>query len=302
MDTVFERGDVAARMPHWEGDRYVGPGAGDDKSGGVTALCALGALRATGYRDYARIDLLLNASEETGSIGSRDLIRSMARDADVTINLERGVPTDKVLVSRKGSAELRMEFTGLAAHSGLEPQNGRNAVLEAARVALELGKLADAERETTVTVTIMSGGDRINVVPDQAIIRADVRAYTSEEFDRVEQGAARLASSPAIDGVSIVSALTRNFPPWPRAASTDALLARANRLYGELGRSLTGTSVGSSADVAFAAETGKPAIDGFAMEGGGAHGPGDYADFDTLTPRAYLLARMLMDLGHSPPE
>ncbi len=293
MDTVFERGDVAARMPRW---------AGDDKSGGVAALCALGALRTTGYRDFARIDLLLNASEEGGSIGSRDLIRAMARDADATINLERGVPADKVLLSRKGSAVLQLEFTGLAAHSGLEPQNGRNAVLEAARVALELGKLADAERETTVTVTIMNGGDKINVVPDHAIVRADVRAYTPEEFDRVEQGAARLAASPGIDGVTITSTLTRNFPPWPRSASTDALLARANRLYGELGRSLTGTSVGSSADVAFAAETGKPAIDGFGMEGGGAHGPADYADLASLTPRAYLLARMLMDLGHAPPD
>jgi glutamate carboxypeptidase len=179
---------------------------------------------ATGYRDFARIDLLLNASEEGGSIGSRDLIRAMAREADATINLERGVPADKVLVSRKGSAVLQLEFTGLAAHSGLEPQNGRNAVLEAARVALELGTLADAERETTVTVTIMNGGDKINVVPDHAIVRADVRAYTREEFDRVEQGAARLAASPGIDGVSIASTLTRNFPPWPRSASTDALL------------------------------------------------------------------------------
>jgi glutamate carboxypeptidase len=226
----------------------------------------------------------------------------MASEADVVINLERGVPTDKVVVARKGSAVLRMEFSGLAAHSGLEPQNGRNAALEAARVALQLGQLADAASETTVTVTILSGGDKINVVPDHALLRADVRAFTAGEFERVEQAAARIAASPAIDGVTIASTLERNFPPWPRTASTDDLVARANRLYGELGRTITGVSIGSSADVAFAAETGTPAIDGFGMEGGGAHGPGDHADFTTLVPRAYLLARMLMDIGHSPPE
>jgi glutamate carboxypeptidase len=302
MDTVFTRGEVAARPPRWEGETFIGPGAGDDKSGGVTALCALHALRTTGYRDFARIDLLFNASEETGSIGSRELIRTMARAADVVINLERGVPTDKVVAARKGSAVLRMEFTGLAAHSGLEPQNGRNAALEAARVALQLERLGDAASETTVTVTILSGGDKINVVPDHATLRADVRAFSAGEFDRVEQAAARIAASPAIDGVTIASALDRNFPPWPRAASTDDLVARANRLYGELGRTITGVSIGSSADVAFAAETGTPAIDGFGMEGGGAHGPGDHADFATLVPRAYLLARMLMDIGRSPPE
>ena len=55
MDTVFGRGDVAKRKPRWEGEHYVGPGAGDDKSGGVTAICALRALKATGFKDFARI-------------------------------------------------------------------------------------------------------------------------------------------------------------------------------------------------------------------------------------------------------
>jgi glutamate carboxypeptidase len=301
MDTVFNKGTVAAHPPRWEGDRLIGPGAGDDKAGGVTAICALGALKTIGYRDFARITLILNASEETGSVGSRDLIRQMARESDVAINLERGVPSDKALVSRKGSATLTLDFTGRAAHSGLEPEKGRNAALEAARIALELGKLADPAKQTTVNVTILSGGDKINVIPDRAVVKADVRVQTPDEFDRIEAAAKKLAASPMIDGVTIASRLDRNFPPWPHAASTDALLARANKLYAELGRQLTPTSVGSSADVAYAAETGTPSLDGFGLEGDGAHGPDDSADLSTLTPRAYLLARVLMDFGHAPP-
>ena len=300
MDTVFGRGDVAKRKPHWEGDHYVGPGAGDDKSGGVTAICALRALKAAGFKDFARIDLLLNASEETGSLGSRDLIRSMAKASDLAINLERGVPTDKVQVARKGSAVLTLDFTGRAAHSGLEPEKGRNAALEAARVALALGALADPARKTTVIVDILAGGEKTNVVPDRAVIKADVRAFSAAEFDRVERGAADLATHPGIDGVTIKSALQRNFPPWPRSPATEAAIARANRLYAELGRQLTPIEVGSSADVAYAAETGTPSLDAFGMEGDGAHSVEDYADFATLAPRAYLLARMLMDVGHDP--
>jgi glutamate carboxypeptidase len=300
MDTVFNRGDVARRPPHWDGQHFVGPGAGDDKSGGVTAICALRALQAIGFKDYARIDLLLNASEETGSLGSRDLIRSMAKVSDLAINLERGVPTDKVVASRKGSAVLTMEFTGRAAHSGLEPEKGRNAVLEAARVALALDKLTDPATKTSVTVDILSGGDKTNVVPDHALLKADVRAFTPEEFDRVEHAAGDLALHPGIDGVTIRSSLQRNFPPWPPSPRTDAVVERATRLYRELGRTLATVSVGSSADVAYAAETGTPAIDGFGMEAGGAHTADDYADFATLVPRAYLLARMLMDVGHDP--
>jgi glutamate carboxypeptidase len=300
MDTVFGRGEVARRKPHWQGDHYVGPGAGDDKAGGVTAICALRALKATGFKDFARIDFLLNASEETGSLGSRELIRSMAAASDLVINLERGVPTDKVQVARKGSAVLTFEVTGRAAHSGLEPEKGRNAALEAARLALLLGGLGDPAKKTTVVVDVLAGGEKTNVVPDHAVVKADVRAFTVPEFDRIERAAAELAARPGIDGVTIKVSLQRNFPPWPRSAASDAMVARANRLYAELGRSLSTIEVGSSADVNYAAETGTPALDGFGMEGDGAHGVDDYADFATLTPRAYLLARLLMDQGHAP--
>jgi len=300
MDTVFSRGDVAAHPPHWEGDHYVGPGAGDDKSGGVTAICALKALKTVGFTDFGRITLLLNASEETGSLGSRDLIREEAKKSDLVINLERGVPTDQVLAARKGSAVLTFEVTGRAAHSGLEPEKGLNAALEAARLALAVGSLADPAKKTTVNVDIISSGERTNVIPAHAVVKADVRAFSKEEFDRVEAGAAALAAHPSIAGVTVTSTLQRNFPPWPHLASADAVLARANRLYAELGRTLTPTEVGSSADANYASEAGAVTIDGFGMEGGGAHSPLDFADFATLTPRAYLLARLLMDVGREP--
>jgi glutamate carboxypeptidase len=270
MDTVFTRGAVQARPPKWVGDHLIGPGAGDDKSGVVTAICALSALKTVGYRDFARIDLIINASEETGSFGSRDLIRAIAKEADVAINLE--------------------------------PEAGRNAALEAARVALDLGKLADPRKQTTVNVTVLNGGDKINVIPDHAVVKADVRVQTPDKFDRIEKQAEKIAAAPMIDGVTMTSRLDRNFPPWPHAASTDALLARANKLYAELGRQLSPISVGSSADVAFAAETGTPSLDGFGMEGDGAHGVDDRADLATLTPRTYLLARVLQDFGRNPPK
>ncbi|HEY4214599.1 MAG TPA: glutamate carboxypeptidase [Steroidobacteraceae bacterium] len=300
MDTVFNRGDVAKVRPHWDGQHYVGPGAGDDKSGGVAAVCALKALHSTGFTDFATINVLLNSNEETGSIGTHDLIVTLAKSSDLVINLERGVPPDKVLVARKGSGVLTFEFKGRAAHSGLEPEKGRNAVLEAARVALMLGPLADPAKQTTVNVDILAGGDRTNVIPDHAVLKADVRAFSKEEFDRIEKEAARIAANPGTEGVTASSSLSRSFPPWPHLASADAALARANRLYGELGRTLTPTEVGSSADVSYAAETGTPSLDAFGIEGDGAHTPGDYADFASFTPRVYLLARMLMDFGHEP--
>jgi len=300
MDTVFNRGDVAKRQPHWDGAHYIGPGAGDDKAGGVAAVCALKALRETGFTDFGRIQVLLNSNEETGSLGTVSLIRNLARLSDLVINLERGVPTDQVLVARKGSATLDAQFTGRAAHSGLEPEKGRNAVIEAARFALALEKLSDADKKTTVTVDMLSGGDKTNVVPAHAELKADVRAFTTEELDRVEQAAAKLATRPSIDGVTIKTTMQRSFPPWPHNEHADRVIERANRLYAEIGRKVTATEVGSSADVSYAAETGTPSVDGFGIEGGNAHSVDDYADMSTLVPRVYLLTRLLMDVGHDP--
>lgn len=300
MDTVFPRGTAAQRRYTVVGEHGIGPGAGDDKAGIVSAVCALRVLHEISYRDYARITLILNSNEETGSVGTRDLIRANARESDVVINLERGVPPDGLEVSRKGSAVITVEIIGRAAHSGLEPGKGRNAVIEASHQALQLGSLADSAKETTVNVTMIQGGNAINVIPDHAVIKADVRAFTPEEFDRVETGLRTLAGNTIVSEVQVRASMTRNFPPWPPAASTDALLKRAQKLYAEIGGTLAGVPVGSSADVAFAAETGTPSIDGVAILGGGAHGVDDYADLSSIVPRVYLLTRMLMDLGRNP--
>jgi glutamate carboxypeptidase len=302
MDTVFPRGTVAQRPYRIVGEHGIGPGAGDDKAGIVTAVCALRMLRRLGFHDYARITLVLNSNEETGSVGTRDLIRAKARESDAAINLERGVPPDAVEITRKGSAVAMIDITGRAAHAGLEPEKGRNAITEASHQVLQLGTLADPGKQTTINVTVIQGGTAVNVIPDHAIVTADVRAFTPEEFDRVEKGLQKLATQTIVPQIELKTALKRNFPPWPRAASTDALLARAQRLYAEIDRELTGVPVGSSADVAFAAETGTPAIDGIAILGGGAHSVDDYADLSSIVPRLYLLTRMLMDLGHDPPH
>jgi glutamate carboxypeptidase len=301
MDTVFPHGTVAERPYGVVGDHGIGPGAGDDKGGVVSAICALRILQQLKYHDYARITLILNSNEETGSLGTRDLIRAKAKESDVALNLERGVPPDGVLVARKGSAIITVEVTGRAAHSGLEPEKGRNAALEASHQALQLGSLSNPSKETTVNVTIIQGGNAINVIPDYAIVKADVRAFTSDEFDRVERDLQRLAGDTIVPDVQVKASMTRNFPPWARVASTDALFARAQRLYAEIDGTLTAISSGSSADVAFAAETGTPSMDGLAIRGGEAHSTADYADLSSISARVYLLTRMLMDLGHNPP-
>jgi glutamate carboxypeptidase len=144
MDTVFGKGAAAARPFRIECGRAYGPGVSDDKAGIVVAIVALNILQDLKFKDYARITLFLNTNQETGSRGSRALIGKLAKEHDVTLNLEAGRAGDGITVWRKGSGTIKVEVKGCASHAGAAPEFGRNAVMELAHQMLQLSKLADA--------------------------------------------------------------------------------------------------------------------------------------------------------------
>ncbi|MFA2530151.1 glutamate carboxypeptidase [Pseudomonas chlororaphis subsp. aurantiaca] len=176
MDTVFKEGTAAERPFRIQDGRAYGPGVMDDKGGIVAGIYALKVLDNLKFKDYAQITFLLDASEETGSEIATDLIKKTAKAHDVTLNLEPGRPADGLVVWRKGSATALVEVKGKAAHAGVAPELGRNAAMEAAHQILQLGKLGDEAKKTTINFTVLKAGDRTNVIPDQATAKADVRA------------------------------------------------------------------------------------------------------------------------------
>ena len=297
MDTVFKEGSAAARPFHIKDGRAYGPGVMDDKGGIVVALQALKILKDMNFKDYGQVTLLLDASEETGSEVASALIQKVAKEHDVTLNLEPGRPADGLVVWRKGSATAVVEVTGKASHAGVAPELGRNAAMEAAHQILQLGQLGDPEKKTTVNFTVINAGDRINVIPDHAVAKADVRAAVPEEFDRVEKDLARVASTRLIADTQVTTRLERGLPPMPQTPASDKLVAMAQGIYGELGRTLTVEGTGGAADASLAAAVGVPTLDGFGIVGGNIHTPEEYAEVESLVPRVYLLTRMLMELS-----
>jgi glutamate carboxypeptidase len=297
MDTVFPDGAAAARPFRIEGKRAYGPGIMDDKGGIVVALAALKILKQSGDTGYGKITLLLNTNEETGSQGTRALMDKLAREHDVALNLEPGRAADGLVVMRKGSGEIELEVTGKAAHAGVAPEAGRNAAMEAAHQVLQLSKLADAGKQTTVNFTVIKAGERTNVIPDHATVQADVRVAVPEEFDRVEQDLARISANHLIPDTKVSARLRRGFPPMPKSPVTDAVAAKAQAVYGELGRKLTLESSGGAADSSLTFATGVPTIDGLGIVGGGIHTPEEYAEVESIAPRVYLLARLIQEYG-----
>ena len=300
MDTVFPKGTAAARPFRIERDRAYGPGVSDDKAGIVVALSVLKILDELKFKDYARLTSMLNTNEEIGSRGSRALIENLAREHDVTLNLEGGRLGDGITIWRKGSGTINVEVAGRASHAGSAPELGRNAAMELAHQMLQLVKLANADKGTTINFTVVKAGDRKNVIPDYAVADADIRALVSEEFDRVERELPELAKNKIIPDTVVTTSLTRGFPTMPQNAQTDALAAMAQRVYGELGKTLTLGGSGGAADSS--AGVFKPTLDGLSLVGGNAHTDREFAVVDSMVPRFYLLTRMVMELGKGPKE
>jgi glutamate carboxypeptidase len=181
--------------------------------------------------------------------------------------------------------------TGRAAHAGLEPEKGVNALVEAAHQVVAIAGIARPELGTTVTPTVARAGTAENVVPAGASIRVDVRVASLDEAERVDKQIGALAPVDRRATISVSGGVTR--PPMPITASAELFDAavQAAREVG-IGR-LDGVSVGGGSDGNFTAALGIPTLDGLGVRGGGAHADHEWVDVSSLPERAALLAALL---------
>jgi glutamate carboxypeptidase len=303
IDTVFGPGTVAGRAFSIEGNQAHGPGVGDEKGGVVVAVSALKILHDIHFRNYGVITLLLDDSEERGSPGSRKLIDALARQHDVEFNMEPGDPPDALTVWRKGSATIRVDVAGRAAHAGMYPQNGRNAAVELVHQlsALETA-FPHAGEGTTVNLTLLKAGERNNIIPDAASATFSVRFRKPEDFDAVFAQFEAATAVTSVPDTKVSVEHTTAFPPLIENAQIDALARRAQAIYAELGKSIGLSGNGGASESALAMSDGTPALDGLGPVGSDFHSDHEWVDLDSLTPRLYLLTRLLMEMGASPPK
>jgi glutamate carboxypeptidase len=297
IDTVFAPGTAKAKPFYVKDDRAYGPGVMDNKGGVVAGIYAIKILNALNFKDYARLTFLIDTNEEVGSVETTALIRRVAKAHDVVLNLEPGRPADGLVVWRKGSATAVVEVKGRAAHAGVAPASGRNAATELAHQVLQLGKLGDADKATTIHFTVLNANGPTNVIPENASAKGDVRALNREELDRVERDLARVSQNKLIPDTEVKTSLNRGLPPMAQTPQIDALAATAESIYAEIGKKLTLEGSGGAADASLAADEGVPTLDGFGIVGGGIHTTGEYAEVGSVVPRLYLLSRMVMEVS-----
>src|SRR5205085_10745509 len=188
LDTVWPVGTLQ-RIPFQltaEGKAH-GPGVFDMKASVANLIEALRAITSQGLQTKRPITVLLTCDEEIGSRTSRGLVEEEARRAAAAFVLEPPITGGVVKTGRKGVGVFTLRVLGRAAHAGLDPSKGINAIVELAHQTLQLAALNDYERGTTVNVGVFNGGTTTNVVPAEATARIDARFWTMEDGERIEQ-------------------------------------------------------------------------------------------------------------------
>jgi glutamate carboxypeptidase len=294
FDTVWPVGQLAQMPLKRDSGRLYGPGVFDMKAGIGLAALATRALIDRGDLPGARIVMLWTTDEEIGSHTSRALIEAEAVKSSAVLVFEPSLPGGALKTSRKGVGQFEMIAGGVSAHAGLDPGKGVSAIRELARQIIAIDDLQDPANGVTLTVGIVSGGTRANVVPAEARATIDARAVTRADADRVQRAMRGL--TPQIDGAKIEVTGGFDRPPLERSPEVVKLFELAKTVAADIGITLEEGSAGGGSDGNFTAALGIPTLDGLGAIGDGAHAIHEHVVIDALIPRAATIAGLLARL------
>jgi glutamate carboxypeptidase len=305
LDTVFPAGTAAERPFTIRDGRAYGPGVTDMKAGLLTGLYALRALRALsgtpeappGWLPLGRLVFVANPDEEIGSVASTPVIRREAEDSQVALVLECARANGDIVSSRKGVVDLVLELKGRAAHAGIEPDKGRNAVLEAAHKTIALQALNGRWPGVTVNVGVASGGTRPNVVAESARLEVDLRATSRTAMEEAEAEVRSICERATVADVSCSIEERARHWPMEKTDGTARLVVAAQAVAHGLGFDLNDAATGGASDANTTSGMGVPTLDGLGPIGGLDHSPDEYLEVDSIVPRTALLAGLLLEIA-----
>lgn len=297
MDTVFAP-DHPFQDVFWRDDGVLGgPGVADMKGGLAVLLAALKAVEASPLATSLGYEVVVNSDEEVGSPGSAALIAQAARGKKAALTYEPSALPDGTLAgARPGSGNFSLIVTGRSAHAGRNPEDGRNALLAAAELAL---RLAEAKGEgLTVNPAKIDGGGPSNVVPDHAVLRINMRPATLADQARAQAALEEtIAEVAAKRDLRITMHGGWGRPPKPLDSAAEKLLALVASCGADLGQSIGWRDSGGVCDGNNIAACGVPVVDTMGVRGGAIHSDAEYLIVESLAERARLSALTILRLA-----
>jgi glutamate carboxypeptidase len=301
MDTVFDPGTAAERPFRIQDGIAYGPGVTDMKSGLLAGMYGVKALVGQlGGVPLERLTIISNPDEEIGSPSSSEHIRAAAADADACLVLECARANGDIVSSRKGILETRLTVHGRAAHAGVEPEKGRSAILEAARLVQDLHALNGRWPGVTVNAGVIHGGTRPNVVAERCELEVDVRSVTQDGLDAVESAIREIGAATRVPDTTVETSVRVAWAPMERLERSIRLVEHAQAVAGVLGFEVADTATGGASDANTTSGMGVPTLDGLGPIGGNDHSPTEYLEVDSIVPRTALLAGLLLAIARDP--
>jgi glutamate carboxypeptidase len=302
MDTVYPEGTLAQQPFRIDGNRAYGLGIADDKQGVAQILHTVAMLQALKVRDYGTLTVLINGDEEVSSPGSRKLIARLGSQHDAVMSFEASrSESDKVSLATSGIAQATLTVRGRASHAGSAPERGVNALYELSHQILQMRDLSDPQRGLKLNWTMSRAGVVRNMIPPGAQAWADIRLLKVSDLASLEATLKERVRHKLLPESEVTVQVENRRPPLEATEASRALATHAQRIYREIGKELVvdPEPEGGGTDAAFAAlETKAPVIERFGLQGFGAHTTNaEYVLIDSIQPRLYLAARMVMDLA-----
>jgi glutamate carboxypeptidase len=296
MDTVFAP-DHPFQKTRWLEDGVLnGPGVADMKGGIAVMLAALKSVEKSPLADRFGYEVVINSDEEVGSLGSAALLERAAAGKRAALTYEPAALPDGTLAgARPGSGNFALVVRGRSAHAGRNPEDGRNALLAAADLAL---RLAQAKRPgLSINPSRIEGGSPSNVVPDLAIVRVNLRPATPEDEAEaqaiIESAIGTVAAEHEVT-VEISGGFGR--PPKPLTPEAEALFELVRAAGADLGQTISWQPSGGVCDGNNIAACGVPVVDTMGVRGGKIHSDEEYLIADSLGERAALSALTILRL------
>lgn len=295
MDTAHPTGTLK-EFPFNNDNKFLhGPGVSDMKSGIISMILAAKAIQQTNVDAISEIEILLTPDEEVGSPISKNIIPRYAKEAKAVFNLEPGRPDGSVVNKRKGSAHLKINIEGKAAHSGTFYEDGISANDELALKMIEIKKLEKEADGLTINFGLIEGGTSNNIVSPHSSATIHLSFWTVDDYNYAFEKINEIVEHSYIDGTQAKLVGSIGILPMIENEGVKKLMTIYSDTAASLGQDIQFKPTKGASDAGFVSNEGIPIICGVGPVGGKWHTTGEYMELNSFYERTNVLAHTILN-------
>jgi len=246
LDTVPPAGRIEPVIEDGIVRNAAGTILGADNKSAVAAMVEAARRIVTERRPHAGVELLFTQKEEVDLLGANAFDHTRL-EAELGFVYDQAAPIGDVIMGAPYQRSLLVRFHGRPAHSGMVPEEGRSAIVAAARAIadLRLGRLDD---ETTANVGLISGGSARNIVPEWCELEAEARSHDARKLaELVQEMLETFAFAASVSECMVETEVSETYQGY-RFKESDPVVQLAATALGRCGFELRPTLTGGGAD------------------------------------------------------